>query len=862
MPFVRWVAIPEMKRLTEISLLLLFMLLPTALHGQQLHGYVVDAQTGDSVPHANLAYKSKRIHASANADGSFTIERINGETLTVTAMGYKPRTIKISGKTTDIIQVRLISDTKKIDEVVVKSKRKNKYSRKNNPAVELMRRVIAAKKRSDLSNYDYYRFDKYQKITLALNGLTPEELEGRLFRNSPWLVQQVELCEANQKLILPLSVDETFLQHIYRKSPKSEKDIIKGQSTKGISTLIQTGEAMNTMVKDIFSDINIYDDHIRFLNKQFPSPIGETAVSFYRFYIEDTVYVGNDHCIHLQFLPVNQQDFGFRGELYVLNDSTLHVKRCNMQLPGNTGVNFVQSMKMEQEFTRLDNGEWVLTTDNVVAELEVTDLFQRGIVLRNTAMSNYSFDPIPNKMFKGSGDIRYEPNAKMRDEAFWQAHRSGKLTDSESNMNGFVKNLSKSKNFKWLLFASKALIENFIETGSDSVPSKVDLGPVNTFISHNFVDGFRLRFGGRTTAKLNPHWYGEGFYAYGTRSKQHYYLGKLTYSFVKPEYQPVEFPSRYISFESTKDVMSPADKFTVHNKDNAFMAFRVRNVRQMYFLNRQRLSFKWETDGGFATNFNIKTESNRPAGDLVFQRMDGSYVHKIRTTEMTLGFDYRPGQTFVNSKQNRIQVNHNAPHFALSHTIGMKGLFGGHYDYHYTEAAIYKRFWMGSWGKININLKGGIQWSKVPYPLLIMPPVNLSYFDHENTFSLMENMEFLSDRYAFWCVSWDMNGKIFNRIPLLHKLKWREYFAVRGMWSSLSEKNMPTYYNPQQPENTLFYFPDNAYTMNSKTPYWELVVGIHNIFKLLEIDYVRRLSYLHHPNVRKWGIRFGVNITF
>ena len=227
-----------------------------------------------------------------------------------------------------------------------------------------------------------------------------------------------------------------------------------------------------------------------------------------------------------------------------------------------------------------------------------------------------------------------------------------------------------------------------------------------------------------------------------------------------------------------------------------------------------------------------------------------------------LGFDYRPGQTFVNSKQNRIEVNHNAPHFALSHTMGMKGVFGADYNYHYTEATIYKRFWMGSWGKINLNLKGGIQWSKVPFPLLIMPPVNLSYFDHENTFSLMNNMEFLSDRYAFWCLSWDMNGKIFNRIPLLHKLKWREYFAVRGMWSTLTKKNTPTYFNPQQPENTLFYFPDNTYTMNSKTPYWEVVVGVHNIFKVFEIDYVRRLTYLKHPGIKKWGIRFGFNITF
>ena len=246
-----------MKRLTNIGLVLLICLFSLAARGQELRGYVVDAQTGDSVPHANITYKARKVHKEANADGSFAIQRINGETLTITAMGYKPRTIKVSAKTTDILQVRLISDTKKIDEVVVRSKRKSKYSRKNNPAVELMRRVIAAKKRTDLTNHDFYQYDKYQKITLAINGLTPEELEGRLFRNSPWLLNHVELCPANQKLILPLSVDETYLQHIYRKQPRSEKDIIKGQSTKGISTMIQTGEALNTMVKDMLISVKI-----------------------------------------------------------------------------------------------------------------------------------------------------------------------------------------------------------------------------------------------------------------------------------------------------------------------------------------------------------------------------------------------------------------------------------------------------------------------------------------------------------------------------------------------------------------------------------------------------------------------------
>ena len=242
--------------------------------------------------------------------------------------------------------------------------------------------------------------------------------------------------------------------------------------------------------------------------------------------------------------------------------------------------------------------------------------------------------------------------------------------------------------------------------------------------------------------------------------------------------------------------------------------------------------------------------------------MDGSNIPEFRKSEVTVSFDFRPGQQFVNSKQNRIEVNLDAPRFFVSHTFGLKNFLGGDFNYNHTEIGAYKRLWLGSWGHFDTRIYAGAEWNKVPFPLLIMPRVNTSFFEHQGSFNMMEDMEFLNDRYAQFNLAWDLEGKIFNRIPLLHKLKWREYVAVRGMWSNLSKKNIPTYFDPQRPENTLFYFPDNTYNMNSNTPYWEVVVGVHNIFKVFEIDYVRRLSYLNHPNIKKWGIRFGFNITF
>ena len=833
---------------------------PAVIDSTLLQCYVVDWQTGDRIPYANAVYRNLKLGALSDADGHFSIARKVGEQLTITAVGYKPRHIKITAHTSRELKVTLIADSKQLQGIVVKAKRRHKYSRKDNPAVELMRRVIAAKKQTHLENHDYYQYDKYQKVTMAINNLTPDELEGSMFKKAPWLLDQVETCPYNNKLILPISVDETLTQHLYRKSPRDEKDIVLGQSTKGISKLIQTGEALNTIVKDLFKDINLYDDQIDLLQKRFPSPIGSTAISFYHFYIDDTVYVNQDQCIRLQFMPANQQDFGFRGELYVLNDSSLHVKKCDMQLPANTGVNFVDAMKFQQEFTKLSNGEWALTTDNMIAELKLTDLLQRAIVIRTTGMRNYAFAPIEDKQFKGKAKIIYDANAKMRDNEFWVAHRTTQLTKSEAGMDSFIKRMASTKHFKWVIFASKALIENFIETGSEDKPSKFDIGPVNTFISKNLVDGIRLRASARTTAKLNPHWFFEGYYAYGTKSRRSYYDAKVTYSFNKPEYQPIEFPVRTISFESTSDVESPSDKYLKHNKDNIFMTFRPVKVEQMYFVNRQKINFNWETDYGLATSLELRTESNRPTGKLVYEKMDGTLVDKLRVSEVSLGFNYRPGQSYVNSKQKRMTVNLDAPEFNVKHTMGIKHFLGGDFNSNLTEVSIYKRFWLGSWGHIDTRVQGGAQWNKVPFQFLITPPVNTSYFEHQGTFNLMKGLEFLNDRYAQFNLAWDLEGKIFNRLPLIKKLKWREYVAFKGMWGHLTDKNNP--YLPQNANDTeLYKFPVDTRVM-TRDPYMEFVVGVHNIFKFLEVDYVRRLTYTNAPGISKNGIRFGFNLVF
>ena len=852
-----------------IKSFLLFLLLGCCISvsAQNIQGVVTDSLTNEPIPYLSVFYEGKGVGSITDNDGNYKVETRKGwNKLTFSAVGYVTKVVNIIPGVTKSLNVRMRPDDIMLDEVVVKPKRE-KYSRKNNPAVELMKKVIAHKKNNKLSENDYYQYNKYQKITMSLNDVTPEMLEKGMYKKMPFLKDQIELCEETNKFILPISVDETASQKIYRKHPKSEKTIIKGMSSTGVNELFATGDMLSTVLKDVFTDVNIYDNDIRLLQYPFISPISSSdAISFYKFYIMDTTFVDKDKCFHLTFVPNNSQDFGFTGHLYVLADSSYTVKKCTMNLPKKSGVNFVDNMDIIQEFEQLPNGEWVLKTDDMIVEMTLMKIMQGFQIRRTTRYSDYAFDELPQQLFKRKGAEIKEADAMMRGDDFWNQYRPVPLTQTESSMDMLVKRLEQMPGFKYVIFVLKAFIENFVETGTKEHPSKVDIGPVNTMISNNYIDGLRLRMSAQTTANLNPHLFFKGYYAYGFKDHRSKYMGKVEYSFNKKEYLPREFPKNSITFSYQYDVMSPTDKFLKTDKDNVFVSFKTSTVDQMSYVRNIALKYENETQFGLKTTVEVKHSTDEPTGGLAYITNDDqkTLVPEIQTMEASLAFRYAPGETFVNTKQRRIPVSFDAPVFTLSHTAGFKGVLGGEYNYNLTEIGLYKRFWFSSWGKIDMFVKGGAQWNKVPFPLLIMPAANLSYILQRETFNLINNMEFLNDRYASLDVSWDLNGKIFNRIPLLKKLKWREAIGFKMLYGHLTDKNNPM---KHPGDSELFLFPTRdgrptSFVMDPKTPYMECSVGIHNIFKILHIDYVRRLNYLDHPDANKWGVRFMVMMTF
>ncbi len=887
-----------MKRYIIIVVLTFMSMLH--ISAQYMQGVVTDASTGETLPGVHVYYQNnQKTLVTTNVNGRYKIAYHKGS-LVFSMMGYDTQIISTTSP--QKLNVKMVETSSSLKEVEVASKRK-KYERKDNPAVLLMQKVIDAKKASDLHQHDYCSFMKYEKMTTALNEFTPKVFEDEHFKRFPFLKDHVEICPETGKLILPLIVDEKVSRYIYRKSTDTEKSIVVGTRSEGINDFINTGDMVNAMLADCFTDVDIYQNDVRLLQYPFLSPISSSAaLRFYRYYLGDTIMLGNDKCIQVEFSPNNLQDFGFSGALFILADSTYRIKRAHLSIPSRSDVNFVEHMDIVQDFESLPSGEQVVVNNKMIVQLKLASWIQKLQVERTVKYSGFDFSSIPDRTFKFSGDVKTESSAQMRDEEFWEQQRPTPLTKSEGQMNTFMRRIQSIKGFKEILWVAKAFIENFVETSIDPKhPSKIDIGPVNTTFTNNFVEGFKLRASAQTTANLNKHWFGKGYFGYGFGDKRWKGLAEINYSINPKDYLPREFPKNNITAHYFYDVIAPSDRFIQTDKDNVFTSLKWTRLDHMSYVQRFQLQYDREWENGMHLTATMRRERAEGAGKLFFQPLhttsagaslgtdgastslpadvadvampDKDYTgnHRYLTTsDLAVAFEYQPGASWINTKQRRLKTNFDSPIMGASHTVGFKGLFGGEYNYNLTEFNFYKRFWLRSWGKFDVYAKAQCQWDKVPFPLLCFPVTNLSYIMEDNTFSLIDNMEFITDRNATIMLSWDFNGKFFNRIPLIKHLKWREYIGCNLYFGYLSDKNNP-FLKQNAGDDRLFYFPGhynedgtfsyNSQLMEARRPYVELIAGIHNIFKLLHVEYVHRVNYLR-PGTQKWGIRFMFRAHF
>lgn len=827
-----------------------------------IKGVVTDSITGERLPYVSLIFKGTTIGTATDGDGNFSFSALTDvKNLEVSYLGYDTKEVKVIPGKTNNLKIKLAPNGITLNEVVVKPK-KEKYSKKENPAVKFVKQVIASRESNDPRNHDYFQYDQYEKMVFAMNDYHPKPKKNGKPGKFDFLIDFVDTLDVGTT-ILPVSEKEKVESVYYRKEPKSEKRIVKGNKSSGVDEIFSR-DGIQQFLNEVFREVDIFKNDIPLFLQRFVSPLSTIGPNYYKYYLLDTLNVNGQKCVDLGFVPFNSETFGFTGHLFVTLDSTFFVQKAILNVPKDINLNFVSGMTIEQTFERMPDSTRIITKDDINVNFKLSEKSKGMYARRLNIYSNHSFDePDAERalVFKESAPVITLKDAYQQSEDFWTSNRPEEAI--KKNPNSVEKLMAKFRSVPIFYITEKVvsvLVSGYIPTNKDPLKSKFEFGPMNTAISGNAIEGARFRVGGTTTTAFSRNLFFDGYMAYGTKDEKLKYDALVEYSFNDRKEYRKEFPLNSIRLEYMYDINQLGQQYMYASKDNMFLAWKRQKDTRATYLRQAELTYYHEHYNGLAYGAVIRNRREYATEYAVFDRIgpDGaiSPVKSYDMTELELKFRYAKDEKFYQTRNLRYPITFDALIFNFSHVMAKKDLLGSSYDYHRTDIGIQKRFWFSAFGYVDLITKAGKVWNKVPYPLLILPNANLSYTIQPESYTNMNAMEFISDEYASWDLTYYMNGNLLNRLPLVKKLKWREVFCFRGLWGHLTDKN-----NPMNGGEGLYLFPNGSYTLG-KAPYMEASIGIENIFKFLRLDYVWRLNYRDHPGIQTKGVRFMMRMSF
>lgn len=841
-----------------VGLLCLF-----SLEGQneiRIKGLVTDSVSGEPLPYVSIIVKGTTTGAATDLDGRFSLtvpSSASGKMLEVSYLGYSTKQVPL--KSGQSLSIQLAPTGIALNEVVVKPGRE-RYRRRDNPAVAFVKNVIERRDANDPRNHDYYSYDRYQKMLFAMNDYKPKKREDGKTGKFDFLEDFIDTLDVGTT-ILPLSEKEHFETVYYRKDPHSEKRLVKGDKSAGVDEVFSR-DGIQQFLNEAFREVDIFRNNIPLFLQRFVSPLSSLGPTFYKYYLMDTLEIDGQKCMDLGFVPFNSESFGFTGHLYVTLDSTYFVRRVLLNVPKDINLNFVSHMTIDQTFRREPDGTRLITKDDIRVNFKLSEKSKGMFAQRLIVYSNHSFEPDTAQLaiFEQPAPSITLKEAYTQTDKFWEENRPQE--GRRRNPNTVDKLMAKLRSIPIFYITEKIvtiLVSGYVPATKDEANNKFEFGPMNTTISGNAIEGARFRVGGTTTPQFHKRLTLDGFAAYGVRDKKMKYDALVEYSFIDRKQYRKEFPMHSIRFEYMYDINKLGQQYMYTSKDNFLLAIRRKRDTRATYLRKAELTYTREHYNGISYSAVLRNKREYATPYAVFDRInaDGSLtsLDHYDMTELELNFRYGYNEKFYQTRNNRIPITFDAWVFNLSHVMGWKGFLGSSYNYQRTDIGLQKRLWFSAFGYTDIILKAGKVWTKVPYPLLILPNANLSYTIQPEAYTNMNAMEFINDEYASWDVTYYMNGLLLNRIPLIKKLKWREVFCFRGLWGHLSDKNNPA------KSTGLFAFPEGSMTLG-KAPYMEASVGIENIFKFLRLDYVWRLNYRDNPDIQTHGVRCTMRIQF
>ncbi len=817
-------------------------------------GTVTDLQTNEPVISASLYVSDYQQGTVSNTAGEFVLTVKNFEPtknkLTVSCVGYKTEIVYLNS-TKKEFKIKLQSQSQDLKEIVVN---KQRYRNKNNPSVDLIRKVIENKPLNRAEALEYYETEKYEKVQFAINNITPDFQNKKIFKHFQFLFENIDSLKNEGKKILPMYLKEDISNYYYNRTPRQVKEIVSAH--KAVTFPGFDNKGIQDNIKYLYQNINIYDNNILFFTNEFLSPIADLAATFYMHDIVDTVQIDNSKCVKLFFGPRNKQDILLQGYLYIILDGTYAIKQAELSLNKDVNLNWINDVKVVQKFEKAANNSLMLASDQISINFGISKKNSSVFGQKVAIYSSYKFDAAATKdIFKGQS-IQMLDSAKGRSDAYWEIHRPERLNNSEAGTYMAMDSLLKLPIIKKAIKIAGIGLFGYWDFG------KFEIGPFNTFYMYNPIEGLRFRFGGRTTDKFSKKLNLETYIAYGLIDKRpKYYLG-ANWSFTKNNF--MDFPVKSLKVSVQNETQLPGQEMKFLMEDNILLSIK-RGVNDKIFYNKTlKIEHLNEFENHFSYRIGYKFTQQSPGGNLYFNYSD-YLLHQndlsfLNISELYLHLRYAPHETFYQGKTYRAPMTTKYPIFELRYAAGNK-LWKNNYNYHNLRFSIRKRFYLSVLGYSDVVWEVGKIFGKVPYPLLNLPQANQTYSYQLESYNMMNFLEFATDQFTSLLIDHSFNGFFFNKIPLIRSLNLREIVTFKALYGNITSQNNPAL----QPD--LFRLPVTedgtpiTYSLGAK-PYIEGSVGIGNIFNFFRVDLVRRFTYLDNPGVSKYGIRMRFRLDF
>ncbi len=793
-------------------------------------GKVYEAESGNTMPYANVFFKDSKIGTITDEAGTYRIETYYPtDSLVVTVLGFKRLAYKAKTDKSQVIDFPLEVAGISLGTVEITADRKAK-----DPAIELMKKVVRNKRANNREKLSAYEYDVYNKIEFDMNNINEKFINQKVMKPFDFVFDNID-STTEEKPFLPIFLTESFSRYFYRKSPKSSMEIISATKVAGVKN-----ESVSQFLGDMYQNTNVYENYVDAFGKSFVSPLSDFGFASYKYYLLDSTIMSSKKCYKIAFIPRRKHELVFEGEMWI-HDTTYAVKQIDAEIVEGANINWINTFSVHHEYEQVDNEVWMLTKENVVVDFNVSEKAIGFYGRKTTLFSNFILnEEKENSFYSTFNNIVVSDSASDFCEEFWQEKRPERLSDNEYKVYEMVDTIQQIRAFRTYVDLITLFVNGHYEM------KYVDLGPYFTAFSFNQVEGARLRIGGRTNSDFSTRLGLEGYLAYGTKDKRFKYKAAGRYFISKS-------PRQTLSLSAQNDLEQLGQSANAWRTDNILSSVFRRAPFRFNAFEEYKGGYEIEYFPGFSTKFEFARKDMYSVGDVLFIKTasDGSLydINRLSTVQINISARFAYREKFISGDLDRISMGTRYPIFEVNAQFGIKGFLGGDYEYQRLSFRISDRFPINPIGQSEVVIEAGKIWGTLPYPLLQMFPGNQTYFYDEFAFNLMNYYEFIADEWATLLYTHHFNGIMFNKVPLFRKLKWREVATFRGAVGGLSNSH-----------KTELEFPNNLYDLNK--PYFEAGVGVENILKIFRVDALWRLSYLNNPNVVPFGVRLTFQIEF